>query len=321
VGPLLAQKPGKTKREETVASIVHSDTLTAGIEESLLVSAYDIKHRLLTDSGAFRRGFAKSRYAKPNLLIIDSGWYEKKVGPSGGQFVHEGGAPLEWEEPDYVATIDALDMKVRAVVVSWDHEGTYSEQMSRAQDFFGARRRFASTILLKPPGQSLFHNFLALSDAEAADLRAFDVVGVTEKELGDTVLDRLVTLAELRAKLNGAGVEAPIQVFGGLDPLYTPLYFAAGAEMFDGLGWLRYAYREGMAYYRDASPLLDLQVSKRWSQAVTRTQLANLDEMAQLTDELKMFAHSGGDWSRLRLGERLKPVHDRLEPRLERSRG
>ena len=74
-------------------------------------------------------------------------------------------------------------------------------------------------------------------------LRTFDIVGVTEREIGESIHDRLVNIARLRKSLNAAEVTIPIHVFGGLDPLLTPLYFAAGAEIFDGLGWLRYAYQ------------------------------------------------------------------------------
>jgi hypothetical protein len=319
LGPILAEQPGTHTLSLRVASLIHSESLIHGIEEALLVSSYDIKHDLLTDAKKLRTGFKTSRWSKPNLLIVDSGWYEKSVGPPGGQYVHDAGAPLVWEQDDFVKTIDAMDKNVRAVVVGWDSTADYSVQIAEAQEFFGGRKRFGSTILFKPPKTARFHGFKNLSPAQAADLRAFDIVGVTEKELGDSIMDRLVELAMLRSTLDAADVDAPVHVFGGLDPLYTPLYVAAGAEIFDGLGWLRYAYMDGRSQYRDASPLLDLQVTKRWAQAVSATQLHNLDEMAQLTEELKMFAHAGGDPSKLRseVGDIVKPVLDRLEQRLK----
>ena len=71
-----------------------------------------------------------------------------------------------------------------------------------------------------------------------------------------------MAIYQLRRLLDHAGVESPIHVFGELDPLYTPLYFAAGGEMFDGLGWLRYTYREGVAVHRDATAILDRQIQQ-----------------------------------------------------------
>lgn len=316
IGP-LPRKRGQAAPVDAACSLVHSDTLIRGIDDALLVSAYDIKHGLLMDAKSFNRGFKKSRYAQPNLLIIDSGWYEKNVGPRGGQFVYDVGPALEWEEADYNATVAALDRNIRAVVVGWDYAGhSYADQIAKVQAFFAAGPRCASTILLKPPSRAFVHNLDRLSDADAANLRAFDIIGVTEKDLGDTVLDVLSTLARLRTKLDAAQVPAPIHVFGGLDPLYTPLYFAVGGEIFDGLGWLRYAYRDGMTYHRDTATLLDLaSVGKRWAQAVTTTWLRNLDELTQLGHELKMFVHSEGDWSKLRAGPALQPVFSAFEAR------
>ena len=62
--------------------------------------------------------------------------------------------------------------------------------------------------------------------------------------------------------------------------------------LFVVLGWLRFAYRHGYTYHRDAAAVFEATVSKRWSQVETTTQLDNLDELARLTDELKMFAES-----------------------------
>ncbi|MDW3181367.1 hypothetical protein [Roseobacter sp.] len=67
----------------------------------------------------------------------------------------------------------------------------------------------------------------------------------TEKEIGASTKDRLTFLAAFRDLLDEAGMETAIHVFGGLDPLMTPLYFLAGADVFDGLSWLGYAFKMG----------------------------------------------------------------------------
>ena len=304
----------------TPCSIVHSESLVHGIDESLLISAYDICHDLLVDSATFTSGFKQSRYAQPRVLVIDSGWYEKNGGPPAGQFAGDLDEPLAWEETDYLQTIDSLDEELIPIVVSWDHTGLYGEQILHAQDFFGARTSLASTLLLKPPSGSRFHRFEKLSDDDAANLRAFDIIGVTEREIGESILDRLIAISQLRQKLDRVQVPVPIHVFGGLDPLQTPLYFAAGAEVFDGLGWLRYAYREGVAMNRDAAALLDRQIRKRWLQALNSVSLDNLDELRRLTDDLRRFVHTG-DWSVLCRGSQLKPIFETLQERVDATSG
>lgn len=305
--------------ELVAASLVHSEAFLDGIDDALLISAYDLHYDYLTDAKRFRAGFATSAYARLNLLMIDSGWYEKSTGPSGGNWYYEVGPAQAFEEDNFVRLVDELDVDVRAVVVAWDHTGTYEEQIDAAQQFFGAagRDRFASSILLKPCRTRQHHDdFAEVSSALAARLRAFKVVGVTEKELGNSLVRRLVTLARLRMLLDDASVDAPIHVFGGLDPLFTPLYFAAGAEIFDGLSWLRYAFSEGQVIGRESLPLLDGHFDKRFSLAVAHTQLHNLDEIRDLSRELKVFFHQGLDWSKLRRGDVLKLAFEAMSSAL-----
>ena len=305
------------RSQMTACSIVHSRLLIGGIEESMLISEYDVKHALLDDWDTFKTGFQNSRYAQPRALVIDSGWYEKNGSPPGSPFAVDVGEPLSWEEEDFAGVIDSLDEDACPIVVSWDHVGPYEEQIQRAQSFFGAREHLASVLLLKPPYRSRFHNFDKLSAEQIANLRVFDIIGATEREIGESILDRLVNIAKLRNLLDTARVSHPIHILGGLDPLFTPLYFAAGAEMFDGLGWLRYAYREGVAMHWTAGTLLDEQIRKRFLQAQVSVSLQNLDEINRLSEEMRRYVHRKGDWDAFSRGGILKPIFESLQERLE----
>jgi hypothetical protein len=321
LGPIeLSQGPNK-KPQLVAASNVHTEFLIHSISEAVLISAFDIHHHFVASAGAFQKGFQSSVYAGVKVIFIDSGWYEKSVGLTSGLWYYEvGDQPLGFQQQDYIAVIDSLDAHVAAVIVSWDSPGSYVDQIKAAQDFFGARRRFSSDVLLKPLRTRRYHDFNELSGADAARLKAFDVVGVTEKELGDSLLSRLSSLAQLRSRMDGAKVTAPIHVFGGLDPLFTPLYFAAGAEIFDGLSWLRYAFRDGLSVAHDNARLLDRSYAKSFKDSVSHVQLSNLGVLEQMAQELKVFADKDGDWSKVRRGEDLRPVFEALEARL-RSNG
>jgi hypothetical protein len=320
VGPVKVRLPNQPEKL-VPASLLHTEEFLRGIDEAVLVSAYDIHHRFITRPDAFRRGFARSPYANPRILFIDSGWYEKSVSPMAGRWYHEVGEAVSFEESEYVALVDGLDKQLRAVLVSWDRTGTYLQQIRAAQDFFGSRGRFSSDILLKPEHGRAHHEFNNLARAHAARLRAFNIVGVTEKELGDSVLKRLTVLARLRRTLDDAGVGAPIHVFGGLDPLVTPLYFSAGGEIFDGLSWLRYAFRDGMSIHRDAVPLLDHQYERRSSITDGQIQIENLNAIAECGREMKVFFHKGCDWSKLRHGRLLESAFEAMESALRGEYG
>ena len=299
-------------------SQVHSMSLTREIEESLLISAYDIKHELLAGTHAFETGFKESDYARPRLLIMDSGWYEKQGSPQGGPFVDGMAEPRSWEQEDFERVIDSLDQDATPAVVNWDCREPYEEQIQRARSFFGKHSRLASVFLLKPPENLRFHELDNLTKEQVTLLQAFDIIGVTEREIGESIHDRLVNIAKLRKSIDAAEVTIPIHVFGGLDPLLTPLYFAAGAEIFDGLGWLRYAYRGGVAMHRAAGGLLGGNVKERPLSAEFTVWRQNLREIRQLSDNMRQFAGHGRDWDVFgRHSESLRPIIENLQKELE----
>lgn len=286
--------------------------------DSLLVSAYDVHYENLEDSLAFASEFRRSRYAQPNLLILDSGWYEKNA-DGGGAAWTDLGRPKEWTREQYEDLLDGLDPELDALIVSWDdpkESHSYEEQIREATGFFGRRTRFASNILLKPPRMSQQHQFTELSVGAAGDLRRFDVVGVTEKDLGRTLLHRLNEIAELRARLDDAKVDAPIHVFGGLDPLFTPLYVAAGAEVFDGLSWVRFAYRDGQLVHIESAAVIDGFANESLEVVRAKAAIQNLGALTALEGELIAFARGDGDWGRLANGRRyFQRVFEQLEGR------
>lgn len=265
------------------------------LNESLLVSGYDLHHHTLVGGDALldERGGLNTVFDRPQLLVLDSGGYETGSSWESGHIDRNASPARQFSEQDYVNVVDRLSHERPTLIVSYDgpeaDRGTYQDQIHTAQRFFGARLHFAHDLLLKPPATEEFHDPRALA-AAAPDLVGFDVIGFTEKELGGRFLLRLETLARLRAVLDDAGVTAPIHLFGALDPLFTPLYFAAGAEIFDGLSWLRYAYCDGLAVHPEAGTLLrggdDDGPDLRDALRVT----VNLGELSRLKRQMERYA-------------------------------
>lgn len=314
--PSLSSKgfaPLEVEGKETPAPSAYFQQFADRLTEAVLISAHDIHYKLIADVDQLQTSFARSSYSKPALLFIDSGWYEVQQGSDAGAPYEQTLNPADWTEERYVETIDGLADDLRAVVVSWDRDGaSYREQIEEAQRFSGQRRHLWSDVLLKPEGGKRWHQFSALA-SHVENLRAFDVIGVAEKELGNRLLDRLKTLAELRLMLDDHDVDPPIHLFGGLDPVLTPLYFAAGAEIFDGLGWLRYGYQDGLAVHRDAVMVLRGDLKKRMPLAIGGIQLANLDALDDLQLDLKLFCARRGEWGAFRHnGDLLGDVYEHL---------
>lgn len=296
---------GKTPISEVSQYLqVFSPTLT----DSFLVSAYDLHHDLLERARSLNpRNFSRSIWAHPKMLFIDSGLYEFRVGADSEEPVQEMRLPKDWNEEEFRALVARLPKKAPIALVNWDRYADYRDQIDAGQEFFATHPEFLSVFLLKPEREGRSHNIARLG-GDASRLAAFDVVGVTEKELGDSVLERMTNVAKLHDLLGREEIEAPIHIFGALDPIYTPLYYAAGAEIFDGLSWLRYLWRDGVAMHRAALPVILGVTDKDRRMAIEIAQSENLDKVRALQRRLINFYQADGDWSVF--GDRREALED-----------
>jgi hypothetical protein len=284
---------------------VFAPTLT----DAFLVSGYDVHHDLLERARSLTspQNFGRSIWAGPKMLFIDSGLYEYRLGADSEEPVQEMRLPQNWAEQDFRALAARLPRSAPIALINWDRHESYGDQIAAAQSFFAEHPSFLSVFLLKPEREGSFHD-LARLGAEASRLAAFKVIGVTEKELGDSILERMGAVAKLHDLLVREEVEAPIHVFGALDPLFTPLYYAAGAEIFDGLSWLRYFWADGVATHRASLSVLMRVPDKDHQQAIEIAQSENLDKIRTLQRRLVNFYQEGGDWSGF--GERREVLED-----------
>ncbi|HEY5286725.1 MAG TPA: hypothetical protein VIJ50_06445 [Solirubrobacteraceae bacterium] len=260
------------------------------LDEAMLVSAYDLARRPMFEADRLLAGATNTVYDSATLLMIDSGLYEtrERVGYDDGAAA----TVTDWDEAAYEVVLQTLpDVPIAIVNFDVDH-APFSDQIAAAQRLFAAHSSRASVMLLKPEHEKRFIDD-ALLGAVAADLRSFDIVAVTEKELGNTLLERLRTLVRVRRVLERSNVAAPLHVFGGLDPLLTPLYIACGAEIVDGVGWLRYAYLDDAAHHLETRAVRDLdsRVDVRLLTTVNR----NLLYMRDLKRRLEILIDNG-DW-------------------------
>jgi len=260
--------------------------------DSLLISAYDIHYSYLPSTDQLRVDFFESIYANPKLLLIDSGGYERGRDYDSSAVYRAPTHPKRWGAALLSATLATLSEDVTGVLVNYDHKASYSSQIASAQAFFAKVPRFKTDILLKPEPKQRYIDVDRLRPAMRR-LAHFDVIGVTEKELGPSVLERAATVARLRRALDDLEVDRPIHVFGSLDTLYTPLYFMLGAEVFDGLTWLRYGYHDGATIYPDAIAVLEGNLTEREDQRVANVLVNNLRYLARL--RLQMMRYLAGE--------------------------
>lgn len=222
------------------------------VDGPILISAYDVK-----------QGHLKPPYSYGNVVFLDSGGYEASrdqgLSDVGDQPSREKG----WTEQDHAEVLSQWAWRIPLVVISYDHPGLrlpIREQISRAIKMTIPEYALRE-ILLKP--ETTTRHFIQIESLKKAihNLANFDIIGITEKETGNSILERMVNIARLRTALNTTGIGSPIHLFGSLDTITTLLYFVAGADIFDGLTWLRYAFTDGRTVYRQQFGITDIGLS------------------------------------------------------------
>lgn len=302
------------------------DFLGQDLTESLLVSAYDLHHGHLpeADRALSDDHHHQTFYAKPQLLVVDSGGYElNRADFESGETQRGPYEPRPFESEDFDGILARLPHGRDLLVVSFDSpgpRGTYKEQRETAQRQLSARPDAKTAFLIKPEGQAPFLHVPSLA-ADAVNMRAFDVIGVTEKELGDSVLDRLVALVGLRRLLDDQGcADKPVHVFGSLDPLMTSLYFMAGAEIFDGLSWLRYAYSTGLSVHPESLGILRAELEDRKQRRDAFRHVLNLRELQSLKHRLVRWAQEPDRYELLgKQSETLREAYEIMTATLKRE--
>lgn len=256
------------------------------LTDTMLISAYDLAHGLIPRP--------EDLPATPELIIVDSGGYEARVEHDLSTAVHTPHEPLPWSEDQYRGELDRWPARFSAAFVSYDHPSqilSVSEQVERAQELFATFPGHLYTFLLKPEtsGQVNLTSALETVASSPEQLLSFDFIGVTDKELGGSMLDRMENVASLRRTLDKAGNNAPIHVFGALDPLSCVLLFLAGAEVFDGLTWLRYAFREGLCIYSQNYGALDVGIKHRETRVRAKMLTDNVHYLSGLATQMENF--------------------------------
>lgn len=268
------------------------------IPRACLVSAYDIHYGHLPEvEGLFdlpRSGV----YGNPEVIVVDSGGYERRPELDLADTRQENHEPREWSVDLLYPVIDRLPSDSDTIVVSLDTPGvTVEQQVAAASALFERCPTLVTDFLIKPSTATRKYIDPQHVAAAAPHLRNFAIIGVTEKELGNSLLHRLTTLAATRQALDEAGVPAPIHVFGSLDPLVSLLYFVAGAEIFDGLSWLRYAFHDGLAVYGEALAVVNRHWVMHQNQRRGTMIANNLAALDDLAIRMQRFVLTEGDFA------------------------
>jgi hypothetical protein len=250
------------------------------ITDVAMISSYDMFYSSLD-----------SDLATPSLLFIDSGGYEARQGYDISEVYAVEHQPREWTRAHHKKVLDELDTLSALVFVSFDeieNNVPISDQLEQAGVLFDSFPEAASDFLIKPYDSVLINIDEALANPN--EFSGFDLIGFTEKELGASLVERLRSIVRVRQIFIEAGIDVPIHVFGCLDPLSVQLFYLCGADVFDGLSWLRFAFHNSVAMYRNNwaiiadYPHLSYTEIRQWSW------IENLAVLTRLRDSMIRYA-------------------------------
>ena len=285
------------------------------LTRTCLVSAYDIHYNYVPEP--------QDLPINVDLVFLDSGGYEVSDDCDLSTVEKPVHRPGDWDVANLQAIWARWPTGLPAVFVSYDHSNdrrSVTEQLRNAEQAVLTHPGQLHSFLLKPQSKEEHSVEPALRklNRQLGELVGFQLIGVTEKELGDSFLDRMVRIARLRQALDDASLCIPIHVFGALDPLSVSLYFMAGAEVFDGLTWSRYAYRSGQCIYIHNSAAMAYGIDMNDDEARVRTIKDNLRNLDKLERSLRDFAKTG-DWNRFMDNRNLmKQAADQMQSQLDR---
>lgn len=218
------------------------------------------------------------------IRIWDSGGYEML-----GYSTNYNSSSLEkWDASTYIHTANAIPWNGKDILGSFDtptESIPIQDQIERAIDLYSKiEGNYFRDLLIHIPYDA---DPYVLSEMLKPYVNEFHILGVTEKEIAPTWAHGIRFIKQLRSALSTLQTQhyIPIHVFGCLD-LKTVIRFAlAGADIFDGLTWLRYFFSNGEVLYKQ-----ELQY------AVPIKQLLNLN----IDPKLFMMRHNIQEMERLR---------------------
>ncbi|GAH76220.1 unnamed protein product, partial [marine sediment metagenome] len=193
-----------------------------------------------------------------------------------------------------------------------------NEQISSAKHFFKGKSLFLSDILLKPENKELGIIEVDSVINQIDSLKDFDIIGFTEKEIGDSVLDRMTNIAKLRIAMGKANMNKPIHIFGSLDPISAPLYFVSGADIFDSLTWIRFSYFKGMTIYQNNYAVLKQYLEYKTDRLIYQYYVDNINSLESLQMQMKKYMSTGGNFEVFELNSNpIERAYQALKSKIE----
>ena len=258
---------------------VHFDLYSRYTTSCCLVSAYDIYYNLLPESVLY----------SSDAVILDSGGYEAYASS-------ELSTPAKWTIAYYVSVLEKVNERSNVIPVTFDfgNQRPLQEQLDSAEKLTEQFGDLSWDLLIKPstPTSQVIdiEEFLSLIPS----LLDVAMVGFVESELGSSIIERARNIRRIREKFNECKRDIPIHLFGCLDLNLIPYYVFAGADVFDGLQWLRQVLTNDGAVRFSSMIVHEKQWSVEDNLLISSYRVRNIQSLSDLHRELIECLNNGG---------------------------
>ena len=276
----------------------------------ILISAYDVYYKTSIKNITY-----------PNTIFLDSGGYECSKDFDISEFYYLKDKPKKWNIKLYSEVLNFWPHNIPTIAICYDYNKkgmSINKQISSAKNFFKGKSYFLSDILLKPENKELGIIEVDSLINQINSLKDFDIIGFTEKEIGDSLLDRMTNIAKLRIAMGKANMNKPIHIFGSLDPISAPLYFVSGADIFDSLTWIRFSYFKGMTIYQNNYAVLKQYLEYKTDRLIYQYYVDNINSLESLQMQMKKYMSTGGNFEVFELNSNpIERAYQALKSKIE----
>ena len=247
-----------------------------------LMSAWDLAEGLLPSSATLAT----------DVVIIDSGGYEVPGDFAAQPSSIASQSDLCWSVHRYRDVLTNIGDGANALVVTYDRPARLEEQIAGAVDDMACVPGSAADFLLKPESSVEMVNIPRVMKY-TTELGQFHAIGITAREIGASLIERCRTIVTLRDILEDIGLNLPIHIFGAISPPEVLAYFFCGADIFDGLDWLRFGFRQTGIVTMEEAALQDM----KWDQHDHALRVGewtnNLTFLYRMQESLRSYARGG----------------------------
>jgi len=242
-----------------------------------LISAYDLYYNYIPVENV----------SWSNLVFLDSGKYETDS-------LQHSKLLKKWNRDLYLELIKKLTPLNQFIIVNYDQKTSTETQLNSANVFFDKidHIEFTKCFLYKPLSKKSY--IISIRDIQKnIDLFSdFDIIGFADKEIGNSFLSRCETIVKIREILFESEISTPIHIFGCLDPLTIISYYLCGADIFDGLAWLKYTFHNNFALYSNNYSLIKNQWTNTYDNNTMLNSIENLNVLNHLSKCLRHFCRT-----------------------------